>query len=200
MKETFPEKKAGDKLGAGHINDISRVCRNLDAGGMGSHGSGFFGNFNGTVPSNSQIIVDVEITSSGPFTHDANVRYYDHTAGVWRTDFRTTWLLDAAGNFFAEGQVVTAYWHAQRRAFMPLSREQSVLKIGDAEEDILAGDFGFVRIWLNGQPVEGDDGLVIAQHDWITQDLDIQQGDQVIIGWFFEEGQWRIIGADCPKT
>ena len=208
MREVFPTKRPGDSLSAEHINKLSSVCRRLAVGSPGSYSSGT----GHSVPGRAGLPPFVENTvevveETEDFLYLVRPRYYDHQSEEWSTD-------DKAGPFemdarefegvYNVGAKVVAYWDQQRIAFIPTGVvSQAVHKIGKAYGSIAAGSTtGSVKIWEYdsdaGELVETDEILTEVYHDWCTNDVAINDDDEVILGWFAAEGIWRVIGAECP--
>lgn len=202
MRELFPFKKPGDSLEAEHVNNLSEVARRSSGQFSGTNLAGINGPFQGQVAfpafQQHQVIV-TEITSAT--LYKVRYRYYDHQASEWKTkEDSNEFVLDSseAGSAFAVDQKVTAYWHGQRRAFIPLAGQGVVLKRGKATTTVQPGATATIIVYNSaGQATE--ERLEDVRHDWITSGYAIQPSHELFIGLFSDEGVWRIIGAPCPS-
>lgn len=199
MRETFPHKRAGDRLSVGHINALSAVCRRMAMGGSGAFASGYTGSFNGqsSLPNFVQEVLKIE-EDLGDGLYRVRVRYYEADTESWATG-DVDYTLDASdvGGVYAVSDKVVAFWHAQRDAYVPLGSSATlILRVGKAAGVIpVDSETGRVTIWEDG--VATDTVVENVHHDWITNNTAIADEDEVIIGWFSGESVWRVIGAEC---
>lgn len=204
MRELLPKKNRGDRLSADHVNTLSSTCRKVAAGTPTSYTSGIQYSVLATspiAPFQQELVKIVDEVDGEDGVYNIRRRYYDHTTELWQEDSTgNQFQLDAnsVGTTYNEDDIVVAFWHVQRRAFVPaVAPPQTILKIGKAFGTLDAGTTtGQVKIWENG--AETDTIIEDVHHDWITNDLDIEDGNEVIIGWFPDDTCWRVIGAECP--
>lgn len=142
--DSFPKKKAGDRLSAGFINRLGGVARRVEASGMSSFTNGHLGGtVSGSTPFPQSIQVPVEITNLKITDDDeedsglylCKIRYFepddsmaaDVEGGEWELQDKE-WRLDAnaTGLILAVGDKVSAYWHQQRGMFVPVSGLPSI--------------------------------------------------------------------------
>lgn len=208
MRENInTNKRSGDPLSAKHVNQLSRGARQFSHTWFGSGQNAISATFNGNVALPTPGFDIVEVTLKLPVVqHQYRVkrRYYDHENEQWTLVNKTAMPMDASevrGGFLV-GDKLPAFWHTQRKAFIPLTSGSTILRIGKTERDLIAPvDTGPVRLWRDG--VETGDTLDDVYYDWITNDQDLPEDTEVIVGWFPEEGDegiWRIIGAACSPS
>jgi len=218
MRKTFPRKKKGDRLGADHVNGLSEICEFVAKGNRGPNVDAFDGSFGSLRVAGRLRFEILYITEdNGDGTYAVKRKFYNHVADSpgdtvgWQVQNQDqNYILDGSqsGSTFGVGTTVLALWHAQRLAFLPLTSSGTMLKIGKAADIIPADNFGPVKLWVhgsNGVLQETDETLEVVWHDWVTGNQDIEEGDEVIIGYFPDDydadgnqGTWRIIGAECP--
>lgn len=203
MREHFERHGKGDQLSAKFINQIAKVVRRTGMGGAGSFTRGIRGTYDATMGLPPTVLQQVIVSQVAGSLIKCYVRLYNHSTLAWETDLAGAARehdLDTSetGISVSEGDKLLAYWHPQRRAFMPASTSPSViLKAGKAAVAIAAGATnGQVTIWELG--VATDEVLTEVRHDWITNATAIAVGTEVFVGWFRDEAAWRIIGAECP--
>lgn len=135
MREKFPEKKAGDSLSHGHVNDLSDVSRRFAGFRTGPglhvhHGKSFVGI--AADPALMQYIIEISNTKivwddeddSGLYL--GKVCYYSATDGEWRTEDKE-WEVDGGVFDLTNLQVgnrIVCFWHSQRGMFVPASSPQ----------------------------------------------------------------------------
>ncbi len=205
MREHFERHGKGDQLSAKFINQIAKVVRRTGMGGAGSFTRGIRGTYDATIGLPPTVLQQVIVSQVAGSLIKCYVRLYNHSTLAWETDLAGAARehdLDTTetGISVSEGDKLLAYWHPQRRAFMPASTSPSViLKAGKASgASIAAGATnGQVTIWELG--VATDEVLTGVRHDWITNATAIAVGTEVFVGWFRDEAAWRIIGAECPE-
>lgn len=203
MRELFDRTERGDNLTAEHVQKLSNVARSTAAGAPGSYMAGqqYSVMMSAAYPPFVQVIVKVEEPEEDATegVYPVRIRYYDQGSDSWSTDFNAgPYVLDAreVGGTYTKDDIVVAWWHQQRQAFIPMSSGGNILRVGKASETLSPGAFGKVKIWEEG--VETDTELEEVWHDWITNGTAISANTEVIIGWFSLESRWRVIGAECP--
>lgn len=202
MRELFYRTNRGDTLTAKHVQDLSNVARRTAAGAPGSYMAGvqYSVAMTAAYPPFVQVIVKVDEPEDDATegVYPVKIRYYDKDNDSWSTDENAgPYDLDAreVGGTFSKDDIVVAWWHQQRQAFIPMSMG-NVLRVGKASETISPGASGKVKVWEEGE--ETDTELDDVWHDWITSNIAVDSGKEVIVGWFSLESRWRIIGAECP--
>lgn len=123
----FPDKKPGDALGAGHINDLNAAARMIMYNGQGSHESRHKGTRANTPPWRQRTYVVIEKTYTGDeecdTSYEARSLYFDNIANQWlvNTD-ENPYCIDASafGDVISIGDVVVAYWDPQRGTLIPI--------------------------------------------------------------------------------
>ena len=142
MKETFPVKKEGDKLGAGHVNALSSVARRVSAGYTGSHISGA----NGTLLSDPRpTIRRVQVTGLSVVNNEPTPQwpcetalykvipqFYDHLQRQWSVaDEEGEFCMDGIGKqqTLALGDICAAYWDDQRDMFIQTTGVTDVTEV-----------------------------------------------------------------------
>jgi len=149
--DSFPKKKAGDRLSAGFINRLGNAARRVEASGMSSFMNGHLGGtVSGSTPLPQTIQVPVEITNLKITDDDeedsglylCKIRYFEPddsmAAGVeggeWKLQEKE-WRLDAnaieAG--LVVGDKVNAYWHQQRGMFLLINSNPLIYVAKPAE-------------------------------------------------------------------
>lgn len=155
------------------------------------------------MPFQQEILVCVEDLGSEVWL--AHRRYYDATSMTWNTDTVRQHRIHNA-EFHLDLQVGTklvAFWHLQSRFWIPIGAPvaATVLKVGKAYQPIAVGARdGIVTVWQeddDGDMAPTEEQIEEVRHDWITNAQPIAEDTEVILGWFGDEGFWRIIGAEC---
>lgn len=130
-KETFPHKKEGDILGAGHINKLNRVAKDFTSLFGGSFGMTKEGQ-QSNLPPFMQIPVEVinefcdEGTGDGEDTDLVEIRplYYDFDDKEWKiNDNSGPYCLDPTlfDLDLSEEDQLIAWWNPQRAMFIPMN-------------------------------------------------------------------------------
>lgn len=134
MLERFPIKKEGDRLGAGHVNELSQVAETFAKTRPGTFLSG---RHTGTQYSLSGpplgyqfvgIISDNEAwegDEAGSGYYLVKVRWFSHDDNQWYTDDQKEWILDATSigdtGSLTVGTILIVSWDQQRGMYVPIT-------------------------------------------------------------------------------
>jgi hypothetical protein len=133
MRQNFKHKKQGDLLRVGHVNKLSDHARKFERAsfsGLNMFHSGSVFNVASPNPTHlyTAVISDNKISATCP--EDAGLYlikmlFFQHDKGRWVIESNKPWPMDERGVNFGEvptysvDDIVTVYWDAQRRMFIP---------------------------------------------------------------------------------
>lgn len=149
-KSKLPLKKEGDRLGATHINELSRAAELTFQRFSGSYGAGGVHSGGSGLP--EFVLRSCVITALGYYGDDdehiytIKMIYFDPDSKTWKTDdLGGVYLLDDRQNetWYVPGDKLQAYFDAQRNGFVPLTASASGEKpsVGIVREDLGCGRY-----------------------------------------------------------
>ena len=123
MRESYPRKKPGSRLGAGLINKLTKLAKRLDTPSAGSF---TYKHENTTVGMTPwiQTLFRIESDRDGEQLQLASRMYYDVDTSTWVVDSATnqvqidTSAFGVDSSALAIGDIVSAWWHTQRGTYI----------------------------------------------------------------------------------